>query len=178
MREEIIRATAKIISTDGLESASTRAICDAVGITAPTLYYYFKRKPDLIDEVTKFAIEIHRKNKRKALTSDPIRNLQVYWDVYMHFYSSEPELHRAMILSISQGRMTEAGLSCFSDLVGEFKKLEARGDLKHSALQCAQMYLGAAQGISMILMSLPPQKLQPSLSASTRDVVLSGLIKL
>lgn len=177
MQEKILRATAKIISSDGIKSASTRAICDAVGITAPTLYYYFKDKTELFDAVTQFAFEIHRENKRRSRTDDAFANLRLYWNEYMQFCLSEPELHRTMMVAITEGRIVKTGYACFTDLVAEFKTLEATGILKHSALHCAQMYLGAAQGISMILMSTPKTRALPALSDSTRDVVLAGLVK-
>lgn len=59
MKEKIIRATAKIISHEGIKAASTRKICASVEITAPTLYYYFQNKFKLLDAVTSMAFEKH-----------------------------------------------------------------------------------------------------------------------
>lgn len=177
MKEKILRAAAKIISNDGLESASTRAICEAVGITAPTLYHHFKGKHDLLDSVTAFAFDLHRKKKLEQKTKDPIKNLRIYWDGYMNFCLAEPELQRTMIVAISQGQSIKTGFECFRDLLFEFKSLEAKGELVHSALQSAQMFLGAAQGLSIIIMSLPPANTLPQISTDMREVMLTGLVK-
>lgn len=177
MKEKILRATANIISKEGLESASTRAICDAVGITAPTLYHHFKAKNELLDSVTAFAFDLHRKKKLEEKTKDPKKNLRIYWDGYMNFCLAEPELQRAMIIAISQGHSVKTGLECFRDLLYEFKILEKTGELVHSSLQSAQMYLGAAQGLSIIIMSLPKTNSLPQISTDTREAMLSGLIK-
>ncbi len=177
MKEKILRATAKIISSEGLESTSTRAICDEVGISAPTLYYYYKSKTELFEAVTQFAFDLHRATKKKVRSEDALTNLRRYWDEYIRFTISEPELHRTMIVSLSQGNSVKAGFACFDDLVAEFKALEKTGMLRYPALQCAQMYLGAAQGISMIPMSASRVRTMPKLSKSTRDLVLDGLVQ-
>jgi AcrR family transcriptional regulator len=176
MQEKILRATAKIISNHGIKNTSTRAICDEVGITAPTLYYYFKDKTELVDAVTQFAFEIHRQNKKKARTENSFSNLKLFWDEYMRFAMSEPELHRTMLVSISQGRMVKNGPACFVDLLAEFKTLEKSELLKHSAIQSAQMFLAAAQGLSILLLALPKTKTLHPLSESTRDIMLQGLV--
>lgn len=177
MKEKILRATAKVIVEAGIESASTRAICEAAGVTAPTLYHYFKSKAALIDAVAQFTFESHRETKKMKRSNDSLSNLRMYWDEYMHFCVSEPELHNTMIVSIAQGQSGGSAFGCFKDLHSEFKDLEARGMLEHPSLQCAQMFLGAAQGISLVVICIADRGNLPPLSTPTREAMLNGLIK-
>ena len=54
MRENILRLTAGIISKEGFEAASMRAVCKAAGVTAPTLYHYFADKDEIVTMVADF----------------------------------------------------------------------------------------------------------------------------
>ena len=162
---------------EGIQSASTRAICEAAGVTAPTLYHYFKSKAALIDAVSQFTFETHRETKKLKRSTDSLSNLRMYWDEYIRFCISEPELHNAMIVSIAQGNSGGSAFGCFKDLHSEFKDLEARGALNYPSLQCAQMFLGAAQGISLIFICLTDRGSLLAISTPTRESMLDGLIK-
>ena len=50
-REEILAHAERLFAQHGVQSVSTRQIADAVGVSQPTLYAYFPRKSDLLDEV-------------------------------------------------------------------------------------------------------------------------------
>ena len=51
-REEILAHAERLFAQHGVQSVSTRQIADAVGVSQPTLYAYFPRKSDLLDEVS------------------------------------------------------------------------------------------------------------------------------
>jgi len=42
MRERILEAVMRLIRTEGPAGATARQVCDAAGIKAPTLHYYFR----------------------------------------------------------------------------------------------------------------------------------------
>ena len=50
-QERIMSTTYELIGTHGYEKTSTAMICDSVGITKPSLYYYFKSKEELFLEI-------------------------------------------------------------------------------------------------------------------------------
>jgi TetR/AcrR family transcriptional regulator, tetracycline repressor protein len=50
-REPVVRAALKLLDEVGLEGLTLRRIAKALGVQAPTLYWRFKNKQDLIDEM-------------------------------------------------------------------------------------------------------------------------------
>lgn len=177
MQEKILRATAKIIADKGIKAASTRAICAAARITAPTLYHYFHDKTELIEAVSNLAFESHREHKNKnRVSKDPINCLRQSWDNYMDFALKEPELHLTMMSSLSHGKIAEAGHVCFGELISEFERVQELNLLKYSVIESSGIYLGAAQGISMALLSKSKSKLWREISQTMRDSILAGLV--
>jgi TetR/AcrR family transcriptional regulator, tetracycline repressor protein len=50
-REPVVRAGLKLLDAGGLEAVTLRAIAAELGVKAPTLYWRFKNKQDLVDEM-------------------------------------------------------------------------------------------------------------------------------
>jgi len=57
-RKRILSAAAKLFSRHGFETVSVQDICDQAEITKPTLYYYFKSKQNLYDQLLVEAIDL------------------------------------------------------------------------------------------------------------------------
>jgi TetR/AcrR family transcriptional regulator, repressor of fatR-cypB operon len=56
-RMRIFMAAAELISIYGYCGVSIRQICEAVGVGKPTLYYYFKDKEALLEQLYQFAFD-------------------------------------------------------------------------------------------------------------------------
>lgn len=177
MREKILKATAAIISKDGFEAASMRAVCKQVGITAPTLYHYFENKDVLLEEVTSLAFNKHLEQTLKLAKSyNPLKDLKSLWDFYIDFALTETELYHCIVYAHVQGRIHPSGYKCFEIMLGHFNQIKMDGHLIHSPRKSAQIYYSAAQGAAMLMIS---QKKDPELIPGTkllRDISLTGLI--
>jgi TetR/AcrR family tetracycline transcriptional repressor len=55
-REDIARAGLRLLDEVGLENLSLRKLAKELGIQAPTLYWHFKNKQDLLDEMAAMAM--------------------------------------------------------------------------------------------------------------------------
>jgi hypothetical protein len=71
VRTQIVKASLKLFSTKGFHGTSIRAISAAVKISLPTIYYYFKSKSDLFDEVvTNEFLQLHQRMQREMNISE------------------------------------------------------------------------------------------------------------
>src|SRR5690348_1857683 len=62
----IIEAAAALLAKSVDGGVSTREICDAAGVTAPTLYHYFRDKESLLRAVVDFGWSDFLKSKRNV----------------------------------------------------------------------------------------------------------------
>src|SRR5690242_255402 len=56
-RREILHAAARVFARDGYHAATTDDIARAMGVTKGVIYYYFRAKEDIFEEVVSTAIE-------------------------------------------------------------------------------------------------------------------------
>lgn len=57
-RARILLAAAEMFSTIGYHGVSIREICEKVGVGKPTLYYHFKDKETLLEELLRYAFDL------------------------------------------------------------------------------------------------------------------------
>lgn len=97
-RERILAATAQILEAEGVEGLTTRAVCDATGVTAPTLYHHFGNKDGLLTKLIHQSLDEFMTQKRSvALTENVIDDLARGWETWIDFGVSRPRMFRLMI---------------------------------------------------------------------------------
>lgn len=52
-KNKILEIALKLFSTKGYDAVGVQTLCEKAGITKPTLYYYFKNKEGVLDELLK-----------------------------------------------------------------------------------------------------------------------------
>ena len=57
-RTRILMTAAEMFSTIGYHGVSIREICEKVGVGKPTLYYYFKDKETLLEELLRYVFDL------------------------------------------------------------------------------------------------------------------------
>ena len=55
-RPMVVRAALELLNEAGLEGLTTRRLADALGVQGPALYWHFKNKQELIDEMARALI--------------------------------------------------------------------------------------------------------------------------
>jgi AcrR family transcriptional regulator len=84
---------------DQINAVTTRAVCRAAGITAPTLYHYFGDKDGLLRALVAQNIETFMERKRSRPTADALADLRRGWYGWIDFAGENPKLFRLMIES-------------------------------------------------------------------------------
>lgn len=51
MKDRILVAAYEILADEGAAALTTRRVCDAVGVTMPTLYHYFSSRAEFFTDV-------------------------------------------------------------------------------------------------------------------------------
>lgn len=91
----ILDAAFALLEKEGPDALTTRAVCDAAGIKAPTLYHYFGGKDGLERAMVERGQAVFMEAKRMPPESaDPLDQLRAGWDVAVEFALARPALWR------------------------------------------------------------------------------------
>jgi len=95
-RTRIFNAAADLFASRGYEKVSVREICEAANVKKPVLYYYFKDKETLLEELVEetFAVGDRIKNKIIQEDGDFLKNIHGILDIYKSFINDYPSLMR------------------------------------------------------------------------------------
>ena len=79
-RGKIISAAIRLLNHGGRDAVTTRAVADAAGVQAPTIYRLFGDKGGLLDAVAEYGFAAYLKGKKvRKLSFDPVENLRAGW---------------------------------------------------------------------------------------------------
>ena len=102
LRDEILAATERmLLETGSFEAVSIRAVADAVGVTAPSIYRHFADKSELIFEVCArhfTALESYIGQRCEGI-DDPVAKLAAMGRAYIDFGVANPEPYRIMFMT-------------------------------------------------------------------------------
>jgi AcrR family transcriptional regulator len=192
LREELVAATERLLTTTGDEEAvSIRAIADAVGVSPPAIYLHFPDKDALIFEVcaARFGELDDAIERAAAGVEDPVEALLVRGRAYVRFAVEHPEQYRVLFLRRSSGRkMTAAELratSAFGNLIRAVELAQDAGAIAHDdgAIETAMELWAVAHGVASLLIGvhdfpwpedLPDRVLQTYLRGLTSAAVSSS----
>jgi AcrR family transcriptional regulator len=97
-RERLLAAAFEIATRDGVDAVSTRAVCTAAGVQAPSPYHHFGDRSGLIRAVADAAFEeyFHRKDTATPVDdTDPRARVVAGWDAHIAFALAYPGLYPA-----------------------------------------------------------------------------------
>lgn len=90
----ILDAAAELLEAHGPSGLTTRSVCEAAGVKAPTLYHYFGDKDGLERALVRRAMaEFMQRKRAPAATADLLEQLRFGWDVAVEFALKRPALY-------------------------------------------------------------------------------------
>ncbi len=175
-RERIVRAAAQLLVEGGRGAVTTRAVAEAAGVQAPTIYRKFGDMWGLLDEVASYGFSTYLLDKAmREREEDPVEDLRRGWDLHVEFGLANPALYTLMygyptLETQSTAASEAAGL--LRDLV---QRIAEAGRLRVGVERAAQMIQAAGCGVTLTLIGTPPEDLDPALSGMTREAVLASV---
>jgi len=165
LREQILLAAEHLLMETGNEEAvSIRAIADAVGVTAPSIYLHFPDKETLLFAVCdrQFAVFDEVLEAAAATSNDPLEALERRCEAYARFGLERPEAYRIMFMGRSTlvdrhvDTVEKAGATAFNHLVDAVQRALDAGKLRDDvdAVEGAIFLWTGIHGITSLLISL------------------------
>jgi AcrR family transcriptional regulator len=178
VREKLLAASFQIAMSHGVDAVSTRAVCLAAGVQAPTLYHHFGDRAGLIRAVVDSAFDEYFARKTADVPAATTFRQEVAsgWDTHVDFARSYPGLYPAMYpLSGPQSQQLEKSASLLRE---GFDRLDREGALRPGvSSELATAALRAAlRGVSHAVAAAPDSPTNARISALVRDAIISTLL--
>ncbi|WP_092757177.1 TetR/AcrR family transcriptional regulator [Rhodoferax sp. OV413] len=142
----IFQAAAALLEARGPAGLTTRAVCAAAGITAPTLYHHFGGKGSLAMALVRQGRGEFMSRRRASKASDDLmKQLKTHWDDAVDFTLKRPHLYA---LLVEQAQLHPELLDeTFADMRALVQRLVDTGRFQVPMEDAARAILAAFNGV-------------------------------
>jgi len=177
LRHRIVRAAATLLTRGGREAVSTRAVSAAAGVQAPAIYRQFGNMRGLLLAAAREILAGYvRQKATREPTDDPIEELRRGWDVHVAFGLANPAAY-ALIYADSdaeaEGPEVRDGYAMLEALVA---RIAEAGRLRVSVPHAVRLIHAGACGVTLSLITSPPNERDLRLSDAMRDMVFAAIL--
>src|SRR6478672_8052861 len=175
-RDRLLVAAARLLHESGGEPVSTRAICDAAGVRAPTLYHHFGSKQALLDAVVSHGFKDFLRNRpTESGSGDPLEDVRAGWDSHVAFGLEFPGAYAHIYGNVKPGVPCGVTEDVRAHLLEALQPAAVQGRLRVSPAEAAARILAACSGVTLALIQQPPAERDLGLSERMRDSVLATI---
>ncbi|MEU1753510.1 TetR/AcrR family transcriptional regulator [Micromonospora matsumotoense] len=175
VRSEIIEAATRLLRERGAPAVTTRAVAQAAGVQAPTIYRLFGDKNGLVDAVAEHVMAAYVATKSVAAAGDPVADLRAGWWVHVEFGLANPELFR-LLGTRGPGDPSPATVAGIEVLRSRVRRLAVAGLLRVDEQRATMMIHAAGTGVVLALLETPPPQRDPGLAEAVCDAVLASIL--
>lgn len=174
-KHRLLEAAARLLVEKGI-GVSTRAICEAAGVTAPTLYHYFGDRDGLMQAVVAHGFANYLASKRALeSTGDPVEDIRRGWTDHNDWGTSNPEFYALMYGLVKPGHHAAAADEAEQLLVEKLEDAARRGLLRVAPAVAARLILAANVGMTLALIRQPDADFE-GVSERLRESTLASVL--
>src|SRR6478672_9165857 len=175
-RDRLLVAAARLLHESGGEPVSTRAICDAAGVRAPTLYHHFGSKQALLDAVVSHGFKDFLRNRpTESGSGDPLEDVRAGWDSHVAFGLEYPGAYAHIYGNVKPGVPCGVTEGVRAHLLEALQPAAIQGWLRVAPAEAATRILAACSGVTLTLIQQPAAERDLGLSEGMRESVLASI---
>jgi AcrR family transcriptional regulator len=175
-RDRLLLAAARLLAESGERTLSTRAVCRLAGVQAPTLYHYFGSKQGLIDAVIRYGFTQYVRSASPDGSDDPIDDIRRGWNQHVRFGLEHPTFYALLYGQIEPGKPCAITAPAHGMLLELLTTATRQGRLKVAPSDAAAQILAANVGVTLSLITQPPDGRDLDLSGRVREAALAGVL--
>ncbi|ONI91128.1 hypothetical protein ALI22I_10235 [Saccharothrix sp. ALI-22-I] len=176
-RQHILDVTADLLRSTDVESVSIRDVCQAAGITAPTLYHHFGDKRGLLEAVAAEGFARYLAEKHAdGPSEDPFDDLVTGWDRHVRFGLTHPAFY-VLMYGGTRSHEHPSAQEGLRVLHGMLVRLAEQGRLLTTPEEAVPTIHSACVGTTLALVAAPDAPAHADLSRRVRDAVLAAVVK-
>ena len=175
-RDNLVEVAARLLREQGAAAVTTRAVAEAAGVQAPTIYRLFGDKDGLLDAVAERVLADYVADKAVAADSgDPIAVLRGAWHTHIGFGLANAALF-AFIADPSRGSRSPAAAAGMEVLRNRMRRVAATGRLRVTERRAVDLFHAAGTGTVFTLLSMAPEDRDPGLADAMYDAVMQIIL--
>ena len=175
-RANLVEVAAELLREQGPAGVTTRAVAQAAGVQAPTIYRLFGDKDGLLDAVAEHVFATYVAEKaRTAGDADPIADLRVGWDTHVGFGLANAALF-GLLTDPGRHNRSPAAAAGLEVLRARVHRVAAIGRLRVPERRAVELIHAAGTGAVLTLLSLPQQDRDLGLADALFDAVMRSIL--
>ncbi len=175
-RVRIITSAIDLLSHGGRDAVTTRAVADAAGVQAPTLYRLFGDKQGLLGAVAEHGFMAYLQEKTiREPGQDPVEDLRTGWDLHIEFGLSHPAIYLLMYAEPRPGAKSPAADTSYRLLKEHIRRVAAAGRLRFSEERAADLFHASGCGTVLTLLAQVEEHRDSSLSEIAREAAIAAI---
>lgn len=175
-RANLVAVAARLLHDQGPAAVTTRAVAQAAGVQAPTIYRLFGDKDGLLDAVAEHVFAAYVADKALAEDSgDPVADLRAGWDTHVGFGLANAALF-GLLTDPGRGAGSPAAAAGLQVLRARVHRVAAAGRLRVTERRAVELIHAAGTGAVLTLLSMPPEDRDPGLADAMYDAVMQSIL--
>jgi AcrR family transcriptional regulator len=175
-RARIVEVAARLLRTDGAAAVTTRAVAQAAGMQAPTIYRFFADKDALLDAVAEHVFADYVAGKAVAEEgTDPVADLKAGWDAHIGFGLANAALF-GLLTDPARGEPSPAAAAGLEVLRGRVRRVAEAGRLRVTERRAVELIHAAGTGAVLTLLSTPLETRDPGLADAMYEAVARSIL--
>ncbi|MBB5867254.1 AcrR family transcriptional regulator [Allocatelliglobosispora scoriae] len=174
-RASIVECAAQILHEQGAGAVTTRAVAQAAGMQAPTIYRFFEDKDALLDAVAEHVFATYVAEKATvAGEGDPIVDLRAGWDTHLGFGLANASLFG--LLTDPSRAPSPAAAAGMEVLRARVHRIAAIGRLRVPEQRAVELIHAAGTGVLLTLLATPPERRDHGLADAMYESVTRAIL--
>ncbi|MFC4120420.1 TetR/AcrR family transcriptional regulator [Nonomuraea zeae] len=175
-RANLVKVAARLLHEQGPAAVTTRAVAQAAGVQAPTIYRLFGDKDGLLDAVAEHVLAAYVAGKASAADDgDPVADLRAGWDTHIGFGLANAALF-GLLTDPGRGGRSPATAAGLEVLRARVHRVAATGRLRVTERRAVELIHAAGTGVVLTLLATPPEDQDPGLADAMYDAVMRAVL--
>ena len=175
-RTDIVEAATRLLREQGAAALTTRAVAQAAGMQAPTIYRFFADKDALLDAVAEHVFTTYVAGKTLATDGDdPLAALKAGWDSHIDFGLANAALF-GLLTDPGRGAPSPAAAAGREVLRARVHRIAAIGRLRVPEARAAELIHAAGTGAVLALLATPPERRDLGLADAMYEAVMRSIL--
>lgn len=175
-RASIVEVAAQLLREQGAAAVTTRAVAQAAGMQAPTIYRFFEHKDALLDAVAEHVFATYVAGKALVEDSgDPVADLRAGWDTHIGFGLANAALF-GLLTDPSRGARSPAAAAGLEVLRTRVHRVAAAGRLRVTEERAVELIHAAGTGAVLTLLAIPPEDRDLDLADAMYEAVMRSIL--